>query len=520
MLIMILPRRLTTLLCLVFLVVFACGCAREAGQNAPAKTTGNAASSLDLPEGETWDATFMQGEQVGHLHTVTQVVERDGGKLLQIESQMQMSVQRFGDQTAPAASFKTLETLDGRLVSFESQQQLGPTEQSSRGIVRDGQLLIETTTTGKTLSSKIDWNDQHGGFFALEHSLLRKPMQAGEQRTVQALAQMFNQLATNELAAREEEEVKLLDGTQRLLRIDVVTKFANGNSIHSRVWTDRQGQPLKTRLDAFGVESYRTTKERALAESAGAADLGLATIVRLERPLSKPHQTRRVRYEVTLGGEPGSGENDPAKVFPSGPGQQVKPLSARTAELIVTAVQPQNGPARETSSPPTEADRQPNNLVQSDHPLVVQTASEAAAEQTDPLQIARALERYVRANVRNKNFTQALATAADVARTREGDCTEHAVLLAALARARQIPARVAIGLVYVEALQGFGYHMWSELYVADTWVPFDGTLGQGGIGAAHIKLAHTNLSGGDAFSAFLPVAQVLGRLKIRVLEAE
>ena len=41
------------------------------------------------------------------------------------------------------------------------------------------------------------------------------------------------------------------------------------------------------------------------------------------------------------------------------------------------------------------------------------------------------------------------ATAAEVARSREGDCTEHAVLLAALARARGIPARVAMGLVYV-----------------------------------------------------------------------
>ena len=36
------------------------------------------------------------------------------------------------------------------------------------------------------------------------------------------------------------------------------------------------------------------------------------------------------------------------------------------------------------------------------------------------------------------------------ARTRSGDCSEHAVLLTALLRARGIPARVSHGLVYLE----------------------------------------------------------------------
>ena len=38
------------------------------------------------------------------------------------------------------------------------------------------------------------------------------------------------------------------------------------------------------------------------------------------------------------------------------------------------------------------------------------------------------------------------------------------VLLAALARARGIPSRAAVGLVYVGALKGFGYHMWTEVW--------------------------------------------------------
>ena len=131
--------------------------------------------------------------------------------------------------------------------------------------------------------------------------------------------------------------------------------------------------------------------------------------------------------------------------------------------------------------------------------------------------MAKLLEEFVRRSIKEKNFSQAFASAADVANTLEGDCTEHAVLLAALARANGIPARVAIGLVYMPNDQGFGYHMWNELWIDGKWIPMDGTLGLGGIGAGHLKLTDSNLAGADGYSSFLPVAQVLGRLKIEVL---
>ena len=146
-------------------------------------------------------------------------------------------------------------------------------------------------------------------------------------------------------------------------------------------------------------------------------------------------------------------------------------------------------------------------------------AEKAAGGETDPWRVAVALERYVNREVKKKNFTQAFATAAEVAKSREGDCTEHAVFLAALCRARGIPARVAIGLVYMEGAKAFGYHMWTEVYIDKRWIPIDGTLALGGIGAGHLKIAHTNLQGASAYSAFLPVVQVLGRLKIEIIDA-
>jgi transglutaminase-like putative cysteine protease len=165
-------------------------------------------------------------------------------------------------------------------------------------------------------------------------------------------------------------------------------------------------------------------------------------------------------------------------------------------------------------------DLAPNNMIQSDDPLVVQMAAAAAPESDDPWQVALALEKYVSTTIKKKNFTQAFATAGEVARTLEGDCTEHAVLLAALCRARHIPCRVAFGLVYYPPQRGFAYHMWNEVNVGDRWIPLDGTLGQGGVAADRLKLADTSLRGATGLSAMLPVVQVFGRLELEVVSVE
>jgi len=66
--------------------------------------------------------------------------------------------------------------------------------------------------------------------------------------------------------------------------------------------------------------------------------------------------------------------------------------------------------------------------------------------------------------------------------------------------------------------QAFLYHMWTEVYVGGRWVPLDATLARGGIGAAHLKVGHSNLEGASALSSLLPVARVMKKLKIEVVE--
>jgi len=488
---------------------------QAASQAEPKQVAGDPPAQSDQSR-TTWDVYYMKGSRVGYGRTTTSSAVESGRPVVRIDGLNRLSIKRLGQRTDQMILCSSLETPAGELIRFDCRMTMGPTPIRTTGQVGGNRLDIETVSEGKKLPSSIPWSPEWGGPFATEQTLRRNPMRPGEHRTLKALMIGFNQAADVEMAAKDYEPTGLLGGTYDLLRIESVTRFADGQKLEGTVWTDRTGKTLKTHSQAMGLETYRTTEALAL-EKAGTAgfDLFADMSVKLDRPLPNAHHTKQVRYRVRLDG------GDPAGVFVTGPTQQIKSIDAHTAEVTVYAIRPgePGGNRRAPADPPTDADRRPNNMIQSDDPAIVAEAKEAAGQQKDPWRVAMALERYVHRAITKKDFSQAFATAAEVAKSHEGDCTEHAVFLAALARARGIPARVAIGLLYMDGSQSFGYHMWTEVYIDQRWIPIDGTLALGGIGAAHLKLAQSNLAGASAYSAFLPVAQVAGRLKIEVVEA-
>ena len=114
--------------------------------------------------------------------------------------------------------------------------------------------------------------------------------------------------------------------------------------------------------------------------------------------------------------------------------------------------------------------------------------------------------------MRAVDFTQAMATADHVAKTLSGDCTEYAMLGAAMCRAVGVPSRTVLGLVYATDRGGkpvMAYHMWFEVYADGQWVPLDATLGLGGIGPGHVKITDHSWHDERSFAPLLPVLRVL-----------
>jgi transglutaminase-like putative cysteine protease len=79
----------------------------------------------------------------------------------------------------------------------------------------------------------------------------------------------------------------------------------------------------------------------------------------------------------------------------------------------------------------------------------------------------------------------------EVIRRRRGDCTEHAALFTALARAAGIPARTVGGVMYMgDEEKAFGGHAWNEVVLDGAWVPVDPTFDEVRADCAHVRLGH------------------------------
>lgn len=143
--------------------------------------------------------------------------------------------------------------------------------------------------------------------------------------------------------------------------------------------------------------------------------------------------------------------------------------------------------------------RKASAYANSDDPAVQRMAGDAVGATTNALDVAIRLTHYVHQKMSKKDLDIAFATASEAARTLEGDCTEHAVLLAALARAQGLASRGVLGMV---ALPGslsasqltFGYHMWTQIYVNNRWMDFDAAFDQPRPDATHIALGISDLA--------------------------
>ncbi|MGC3972026.1 MAG: transglutaminase domain-containing protein [Pirellulales bacterium] len=467
------------------------------------------------PFREFWEEHYFQGSKIGHTHGEYFHDVLDGEPIVRIQLSGTMTLKRSGQTIEQAMNDISWETPAGEVRKFRNSMFVAGAEQTTTGTVQNGRAKLMLETSGRSTESTLDWPAGTLGEFGIADWLARTKPQTGASGKFLGFLPYFNQIVEFVLSAKQKEAVDV-GGTRRdLLRIEIQAQMPGGLKLDSVAWVDDQGEVWKSEYPAMQQTTLRTTREQALkaGDPEAAVDIGAATKVPVSPALANPYETKQVRYRVTLAG------GDAAALFPAGDSQSVLRGNGGAAEIAVAALRP-DVPSLATSptSGPTDADRLPNAWVQSDAPEVVRLAATAAGTETDPWKAAVALEKSLRPQWKEQPLGTSFATAADAARQLSGDCTEYAVLLCAMLRARGIPARTAVGLVYVDHEEAFLYHMWTEAYFADRWIPLDAAWGQGGTNAAYLKIAQTNLAGVDPLSAMLSVAQVMGRLKVEVLE--
>lgn len=469
------------------------------------------------PVSESWDAVYLGGAKVGHIHTFVEPVQDRGRSLLRVRVDMSLSYKRLENRVSMSMQYGTIETPDGSVLRLDTRIVASDQELRIHGDAAGGQMVLKFDGTGQRQESRIAWGPDVRGPYAAEQSLSRQVMKPGESRGLKMYMPDLNRVCDITLTAKGFEDIALGGGSTRsLLRVEQTTRLDGKPrpEFDVTLWVDEGGQVLKSKTDTLGgMVTYRTTQEGARGPNIGTPQFDQITnsVIKVKHKINRPEATRDVRYRVTLGGE------DPAQILPADRRQTLSSGATKNEAILeVKTAGPDAGEAGPGEVDPTFL--RPNAMITSRDSRVIELAAKAVGNATDPWEKVRRISKWVAQNLTNKNFEIGFASASEVARNLTGDCTEHGVLVAAMCRASGIPARVVVGLVYVDRLGGFGFHLWNEVYVNRRWVAVDATFDQDVVDAVHIKLSEASLDGVSPFEAFLPIVRVLGKMSLEPLE--
>lgn len=286
------------------------------------------------------------------------------------------------------------------------------------------------------------------------------------------------------------------------------TRLVAGLKIPVRVVESRMAQLASPTMAVFAQDGRLLEEElggistraepEAMAKRLDRVDLFAAIHVPLAAPIPPEALATSVTYLL---------KGLPREMRRSTPRQSFEDAPDGRARLVVRAT----GAAADRAPPPADIGTylEATPAIESTAPAIVAQARKIVGTEDNPRQKARRLNDWVYRSMA-KAYGASSDRATDVLRTLKGDCTEHALLLTALARAVGVPARRVNGLVYMldaNGTPGLYWHEWAEVFI-DGWQAMDPTLGQTVADAGHLAL------GGEGN---IDAANVIGRLEVEVV---
>lgn len=448
----------------------------------------------------------MAGTRLGYFHeTVT--AEPDGHVVTETESRM--LARRGGDLTRAEVDERWVELETGEALSYRSVRMLSaqPTELVVT-VDSEGMLTLKRTSGDDVSFSTLE-SDAAMAFPEAVRTLHEgRGFVPGDAYTYAQFDGAFEKVGRTNVTVVGEEGILVAGEFRALNRLVLRSDLYPG--IETIEWLDDEGRVWRSEIPATGLVLERTSREAALGEGE-LADLMASMSVPTDTKIADPHDVDNALYEVWIDGD------DALRVIPQDARQRIEGRTERGAVLSVRRVVP-GAAARPRATPPSGMEQylEGNALLQTWYPLLIAAAAKSVrGAGGDAWEGAKLVERFVFDNIDHKGFGTAFGSATEVLSTRSGDCSEHAVLMAAMTRAVGIPSKLAEGLVYFEGQ--FAYHMWVEVWTGDGWYALDPTVGGGSVDATHIKLAESAAKDGVVADLSASVLRTLGRLHVRVV---
>lgn len=470
---------------------------------------------------EAWYVVRMNGEKVGHMHSAMAL--NDDGHIV-TTTDMRMAIARGATEIVVETGSTFVETTDFEPVEATSRMLMATMATQQRMTFGDDGWEITTTQAGRSNTQPID--PFPAGWMTPAHAAaLTEQALANGDETVELLTfdlSSGTQLIETVMTLRERGEVEVFGKTVPATRWTAAVSIYPG--IELEQWIDDRGMAVRQSVPmgpGMDIEMLLADRELALAEF-DAPEVMANTMITPDRKIENPRRLRRAVYEIS---GPGLDTLDRGQV-PTAGFQSVEWVDEDTMRITIDLGFQTPGPGLGE-----DAERYLAATSALDHEDEAVAALGAEAQGGGGVVTPQRLRDFVRDYIDAKNLSVGFATASEVARTGEGDCTEHGVLLAAMLRGAGIPSRTVTGLVYADQFLGgrdiFGYHMWTQAWIETgqgqgVWVDLDAAFpGQvDGFDATHIALSTSAQSNEDFTNDMVAMLPLMQGLEVKVIELE
>jgi len=480
------------------------------------------------PVFEEWVVIMLDGKTCGYGMTETHPVDTPSGPGYLTLNHQELLIKRLGVKLKMLETTKVTEDRDGGVLSFEDTTESGGASFATTGL-RQGEEMV-VSSRGQTQRFHLPRLAALGPE-AVRRATLRVHLEPGERFSFDTFDTDYPQAIVTQSGTVVKRETVDVRGVKRdVWRLTSSDSYMPG--VVSTTWVDDQGSDvlMDATLPGFGtLHEYVTNRTECLKQPEG-TEIFSGTLIHPQRPLADIDGLGQAIYRLTTADQSRTlklWNGDEQRVLDSGPGMcEVEVTAPHFTAADATWQLPHD------DTPELHRYLQASSYLEVDAPIIQALAHQAVGAEKNPVLAAHKIQSFVRDYITKKDLNVGFGSAEETAKSREGDCTEHAVLCAALGRAAGLPTRCVVGFGYVppgyaiptitntkdDRTGIFGFHMWAEAWIGNgQWVPMDAALD--GFDVGHITITKSALEEVNPIVDLnMPILQLMESLKITVLK--
>lgn len=462
---------------------------------------------------EEWMEIYLSGSKIGYAHY--SLIRKDDLIHSMMKTRMQFS---RGSMTLKLETDQgTVESIKGQPRKFSMRTMMAGIPVVTIGEIAEGKVSVSTRQLEMTKKREYDWPMGALMTWGVNRETMQRGLAPGNLYTLDVYSpdMHLNKTVSSRVEVGDREIINYRGKEQRASKLITTVSLDLGDII-TYSWIDEKGVTIKSSLDFGGMQvlMFATDESTALTDFVP-ADLFTHTLLTLDQPI--PDDAKAVIYRLSQKNK----QLNPL-LLPTTNCQKV--LEYNDLDILIR-VGPRDEKEKNVQMEKSRLDDQSsflnsNSYISTDDAELIDIANGIAGIATEKSNLAGQLRDFTTRFITDKTLSVGFATASEVARNPSGDCTEHAVFLAALGRIRGIPSRVASGLAYIPEYLGkknvLGYHMWTQFYLDGQWIDYDAALKASACSPTRIAVYTSSLEDNNMADFAFALMDMIGQIDVSI----